>query len=165
MSKSSRLAAAAVIVLAATGLSACGGGSTSAKGPEAAKRGVYTTAVDCADAGRLTFEDCATAMASAVQIHERDAPTYSSLRACVAKEGEGKCEFTANAKYRPSLLAFLIIESTPPEAKPLYAHPKGEAGFRDLSNNTYTQDTEELTFSEHAQTKFEAHAGRGRGGH
>lgn len=144
-------------VLAGVLAAGCGGGSSQ---PVAeTKRGVFTTAVDCADTGLLDYEACAAAMADAVHMHETDAPTYGSLRSCSAKEGEGRCEFTANGKYRPRLLAFLVTASSPPVAKPLYAHQK-EAGFRDLSNNTYTDLDDTLKFSEHAQTMYQVNSGK-----
>ncbi|MCB1520970.1 MAG: DUF1190 domain-containing protein [Hyphomicrobiaceae bacterium] len=144
------------VIVSAVALAGCGGEDK--KVSDGLYRGVFTTAVDCADSGQLSYEDCANVMAAAVKIHEADAPTYKSQRSCISKEGQGKCEFTANGNYRPSLMAFLVVASKPPEAKPLYAHPKGEKGFRDIANNTYTDDNDELTFSEHAQTKFEVHA-------
>lgn len=148
----------AATTLASAILAGCGGSApTTAEAPEF--KGVFTTAIDCADSGKISYEDCAKVMSEAVVTHEADAPTYTSERSCVAKEGEGRCEFTAaNGKYRPRLLAFLITASKPPTAKPLYAHPKGQSGFRDISNNTYTNDDEHLVFSEHAQTMFEAQA-------
>ena len=98
--------------------------------------------------------------------HEKDAPTYNSEKSCIAKEGDGKCEHTAaNGKYRPRLLAFLVTVSKTTKAKPLYAHPKGDSGFRDIGGSTYTTATEELVFSEHAQTMFEAHVGKKKGKH
>lgn len=148
----------------ASGLAGCGKAQISDATPEF--KGIYTTSVDCADSGRFSYEDCSQAMAKAVDEHEKDAPTYASAKSCVAKEGEGKCEFTAaNGKYRPRLLAFLVTSSKPPKAKPLYAHPKGDTGFRDISSTYYTTASDELVFSEHAQTMFEAHAGKKRGLH
>jgi len=159
--KKVRATAIGAIVLAGLLIAGCGGGAPT--GPEAeVKRGVFTTAVDCADAGLLDYEACAAAMAQAVKQHETDAPTYGSLRSCVAKEGDGRCEYTALGKYRPRLLAFLVTASKPPTAVPLYAHPDGAAGFRDLSSHTYTDTDDTLTFSEHAQTMFEANATRRR---
>lgn len=150
------LAAAGVMSVVLAG---CGGSPSASTTPD--YKGIFTTAVDCGESGKISYEDCSAAMSKAVDAHEKDAPTYSSQRACIAKEGEGKCEFTAaNGRYRPRLLAFLVTASKPPVAKPLYAHAKGKPGFRDISNNEYTIDTEELAFSEHAQTMFEAQAAK-----
>lgn len=145
------LVAAALVLPVA--LAGCGG-SKSSSGSKAPK-GIYTTASDCSDAGKLTYEQCSDLIYAAVDKHEADAPTYAELRFCEAKEGEGKCEFTANQKIRPKLLAFLVTVSEPPEAIPLYATPKGEPGFRDLAGNAYLHTNEELVFSEHAVTVFE----------
>ncbi len=143
---------AAALVLPAM-LAGCGGsgGSTGPKVP----KGVYTTAADCAEAGKLTYEQCSDLIYAAIDKHEAEAPTYSELRFCESKEGEGKCEFTANQKIRPKLQAFLVTVSEPPQAIPLYATPKGEPGFRDLGGTTYLHSNEELVFSEHAVTVFE----------
>ena len=146
-----------VVLVAAVSvaLSGCGGSSSSTATSEPVVKGIYTTAADCADSGKLTYEQCSDLITAAVDAHEKDAPTYSELRFCEAKEGESKCEFTANQKIRPKLLAFLVTVSDPPVAIPLYAHSKGESGFRDLAGNTYMHANEELVFSEHAVTVFE----------
>lgn len=155
------VAAAAV---ASAGLSGCGKSETAQAVPDF--NGIYTTAVDCGESGKISYEDCASIMAKAVEEHEKDAPTYNSEKSCIAKEGDGKCEHTAaNGKYRPRLLAFLVTVSKTTKAKPLYAHPKGDSGFRDIGGSTYTTATEELVFSEHAQTMFEAHVGKKKGKH
>lgn len=144
--------AAAALSLAVAG---CGGSKSSGGGATTVPKGIYTTAADCADSGKLTYEQCSDLISKAVDTHEKDAPTYSELRFCEAKEGDGKCEFTANQKIRPKLLAFLVTVSDPPQAIPLYAHSKGEPGFRDLAGGTYMHANEELVFSEHAVTVFE----------
>lgn len=136
-------------------LAGCGGGGGSSSTTAKVPKGIYTTAADCADGGKLTYEQCSDLIYAAIDKHEAEAPTYSELRFCEAKEGEGKCEFTASQKIRPKLLAFLVTASEPPQAIPLYATPKGEPGFRDLAGNTYLHSNEELVFSEHAVTVFE----------
>lgn len=150
--------------LLSTGIAGCGKSETVKAVPDF--NGIYTTAVDCGESGKISYEDCSAAMAKAVEEHEKDAPTYNSEKSCIAKEGDGKCEYTAaNGKYRPRLLAFLVTVSKTTKAKPLYAHPKGDAGFRDIGGSTYTTASEELVFSEHAQTMFEAHVGKKKGKH
>ncbi len=154
----------AAVTMVAAGLSGCGRSETAQAVPDF--NGIYTTAVDCGSSGKISYEDCSNVMAKAVEEHEKDAPTYNSERSCIAKEGESKCEHTAaNGKYRPRLLAFLVTVSKTKKAKPLYAHPKGDAGFRDIGGSTYTTATEELVFSEHAQTMFEAQTGKRKGKH
>ena len=154
----------AAATVASAGLSGCGKSETAQAVPDF--NGIYTTAVDCGESGKISYEDCSRVMAKAVEEHEKDAPTYNSEKSCIAKEGDGKCEHTAaNGKYRPRLLAFLVTVSKTTKAKPLYAHPKGDSGFRDIGGSTYTTATEELVFSEHAQTMFEAHVGKKKGKH
>lgn len=143
----------ALVLLLAFPLAGCGGGN-SAK-PEAAK-GIYTSSADCADHGKLTFEQCVTAMDQAVAEHESAAPTYSSLQRCEDAEGVNKCEHTHAGRFRPKLLAFFVVASEPPTATPLYAAPKGEAGFRNAGSKLFLEKDETITFSEHAQTLYEA---------
>lgn len=152
-SRSHKFALVAAALILPAMLGGCGG-SGSSDGPKIPK-GIYTTAADCAEAGKLTYEQCSDLIYAAIDKHEAEAPTYSELRFCEAKEGEGKCEFTANQKIRPKLMAFLVTASEPPQAVPLYATPKGEPGFRDLGGSTYLHSNEELVFSEHAVTVFE----------
>lgn len=144
----------AIAILAAPVLLAgCGGSS-----PKVAVKdfkGIYTTASDCADSGKLSYEDCSAAMAQAVQKHETDAPSYGELRFCEAKEGDGKCEGGGEQKYRPKLFAFLVTAGKTTTAVPLYAHTKGEEGFRDLAGATYMHANPDLVFSSHAQTMYE----------
>ena len=148
-----RFATVMAILAAPLLLAGCGGSSPKTETKDF--KGIYTTASDCADSGKLTYEDCSAAMAQAVQKHEADAPSHGELRFCEAKEGDGKCEVGSNQKYRPRLFAFLVTVGKSTSAVPLYAHPKGEDGFRDLAGATYMHASEELVFSEHAQTMYE----------
>lgn len=155
MQKSQNSRLAPIFVLLSLPLLAGCGGSGSKQTGEKIFKGIYTTGVDCADSGKLSYEDCATAMAQAVTKHEKEAPTYDELRFCEAKQGAGKCEFTANHKYRPKLLAFLVTASKPPTALPLYAHQKAKEGFHDSAGKDHMYSDDQLVFSEHAQTMFE----------
>lgn len=145
--------AVAVLVLPLT-LAGCGGSKSGAPETKESK-GIYTTASDCASSGKLTYEQCSDVISAAVDKHEAEAPTYTELRFCEAKEGDGKCEFTANQKIRPKLMAFLVTAAEPPRAIPLYAAPQSEPGFRDLAGATYLHTSEELVFSDHAVTVYE----------
>ena len=133
----------------------CGNGGGAAKAQAA--KGIYTNSVDCAEGGKLTFEQCAQALDAAVTEHEKTAPTYTALWRCEETEGVNKCEHTHAGRFRPKLLAFLVIATDPPVATPLYAPPKGKAGFRGADSKLYLEKDETITFSEHAQTQFEAH--------
>ena len=141
--------------------SIAGCGASPQQKAEAAK-GVFTSSSDCAESGILTIEQCMQAMSAAVVAHEKSAPTYSELRRCEATEGANKCEHTHAGRFRPRLLAFLIVASEPPVATPLYAAPKGEAGFRAADNKLYLEKDETIRFSSHAQTLFEAHLKKDR---
>lgn len=145
-----RLAAVALTL----SLAACG--NTTAPKVEAAKA-IYTSSTDCADGGKLTYEQCVEAMSAAVTAHEKSAPKYTSLKRCEEKEGAGKCENAEDGQFRPKLLAFFVVASTPPVATPLYPATKGEPGFRSADNRLYLEKDETITFSEHAQTLYEAH--------
>ena len=137
----------------------CSKPQNKAAGPPPHK-GIYTTGIDCANSEKISFEDCSAAIERAVQEHVAHAPTYSELRFCQAKEGEGKCEAAGEGRFRAKLMAFFVTASVPPVAVPLYAHSKGEDGFRDLAGKTYMHDNEELVFSEHAQTMYERNSGK-----
>ena len=152
-SKSHKLAILAVCLVLPVALAGCGGSKKSAS-KEKIPQGVFTTASDCADAGKLDYDTCSDIMSAAVDEHEAKAPTYTELRFCEAKQGRGKCEYS-DMKYRPKLVAFLVTESKPPKAAPLYAHKKGKKGFRDLANKAYMYSNPQLAFSEHAITTFE----------
>ena len=100
----------------------------------------------------------ATVTEKAVAEHEKSAPSYSTLRSCEATEGRDRCERTHIGNYRPVLLAFLVVASKPPVAKPLYASgdPK-KIGFRSAAKDFYLTSDDAVTMSEHAQTLAEAH--------
>lgn len=158
----SQMLLAATLLLPLT-VAGCGG---EAEPPPAAgpppHKGIYTTSVDCSNSGKISVEGCALAIRQAIKVHEDTAPSYSELRFCVAKEGEGKCESAGGGRYRAKLMAFLVTSGVPPTAIPLYAHPRGEDGFRDLTENFYLHTSEDLVFSEHAQTLFETNSGKKR---
>ncbi len=141
-------------------LSGCGQ-SPGAEG-DGAKRGIYTSAADCADGGRLTIEACARIIEAAVVEHEATAPSYSSLKSCETAEGTERCERAASGRYRPRLLAFLVVASNPPVAHPLYATQKGEAGFRTGDRKNLLASDETLSFSRHAVAAYEANVGTGK---
>lgn len=159
------LAAASI---AAFSLAGCGGGGTKKTAEPPPFRGIYTASGDCADSGKLTIDQCLEAMEKAVAEHEKNAPTYASLRSCEATEGPGRCERTHANNYRPVLLAFLVTASKTPVATPLYA--TGDAkkvGFRTATKEFFLASDEAVVMSQHAQTLAEAASGtkpKGRGG-
>jgi uncharacterized protein YgiB involved in biofilm formation len=147
---------ALIVVAATSALAGCGEGAAKATAP--APRVVYTSSSDCAEAGKLTFEQCASAMEHAVAGHEKAAPSYASLKSCEKTEGEAQCERTASGGYRPRLLAFLVTAGASPTARPLYAAPEGKEGFRAADKTLFLVSDETLTFSGHAQTLAEGGA-------
>ncbi len=152
-SKMSRLS----LVVAALALAGCGGGGSKKVAEAPPFQGIYTASGDCADSGKLTIDQCLEAMEKAVTDHEKTAPSYTSLKSCEATEGRDRCERTHVGNYRPVLLAFLVIASKPPVAKPLYASgdPK-KIGFRTATKDFYLTSDEAVTMSEHAHTLAEA---------
>lgn len=141
------------LVLAVLPLAGCGDGA--AKPTAQVPRGIYTSSSDCAEAGKLSFEQCAEALERAVAAHEKLAPNHASLKSCEKTEGESQCERTAAGDYRPRLLAFLVAATTPPTARPLYAAPAGKEGFRASDKTLFLISDDNLTFSGHAQTLAE----------
>jgi hypothetical protein len=148
-----RLAITAM-ALAAVPLAGCGDGA--AKQTVRVPRGVYTSSSDCAEAGKLSFEECTGALERAVAAHEKQAPSYGSLKSCEKTEGESQCERTDAGGYRPRLLAFLVTATTPPTARALYAAPAGKEGFRASDKTLFLISDETLTFSSHAHTLAES---------
>lgn len=144
------LAAAACLALAG-----CGEAKKTTAAP-AAFRGVYTTSSDCADSGKLTYEQCVTAMEKAVTEHEKTATSFKTLTSCEASEGVNRCERTHLGTYRPVLLAFLVTASTPPRAQPLYAIGDKKVGFRTASKEVFLTSDENITMSRHAQSMAES---------
>lgn len=168
MRQSSSAHGISALSLAALVLAGCGGGGSAKKTAEPPPfRGIYTASGDCADSGKITIDDCVTAMEKAVADHEKTAPTYTSLRSCEATEGRERCERTHVGAYRPVLLAFLITASKPPVAVPLYA--TGDAkkiGFRTAAKEFFLAGDEAVAMSEHAQTLAESSVdkkGKGKG--
>lgn len=144
------------LAVAASSLAGCGGAPKKTAEPPPFQ-GIYTASGDCADSGKLTIDQCLTAMEKAVTEHEKSAPSYKSLRSCEGAEGIDRCERTHVGNYRPVLLAFLVIASKTPVAKPLYASgdPK-KVGFRSASNDFFLTSDEALAMSQHAQTLAES---------
>jgi len=152
MPSSSRIAASISIVLATALLAGCGGAKS---GPT--ERFVYTTSVDCADAGKVTAEQCRAAVDKAVVEHDQKAPKYITLADCEAAEARDRCERFAERHYRPRLMGYLFTVKGPSvSASPLYAGQKGATVFRDVGGTTYDWErTEGVSFSKLAIQKAE----------
>ena len=140
----------------------CGGSAPKAPSAENKPKGIYVSSSDCADNDFLEFDACETVVEKAIEVHNAKSPTYTSLRACEAKEGEGKCERALDSKFRPRLLAFEITGGERPSAKPLYPGLKGEAGFRDLSGTVILEKEFKVPFSPQAVAAFENYTNKSR---
>lgn len=125
-----RLAIAANLVLAAL-LAGCGDNTPAAQKGPPAPRGIFISASDCADAGKISIENCGRAIDDAVAAYQQTAPSYKSLRSCDSALGPDRCVRGVDGKYRPQLQAFLVTMSTPASAVALYP-PAGAntKGFR-----------------------------------
>ena len=75
------------LAVAASSLAGCGGGAPKKTAEPPPFQGIYTASGDCADSGKLTIDQCLTAMEKAVAEHEKSAPSYKSLRSCEGTEG------------------------------------------------------------------------------
>lgn len=158
---SSKKSPRAMALLAALALAGCG---KAEKAPTAAvKQFVVTSAVDCAENAGLEYEACSTLIETAVATHTKDAPTFTSTKACEKSEGAGKCERVDETTYRPRLTAFQLTMSEPPTAAPLYPSKKPEAGFRTAGNTAIVVDNEAYTFTKSAADASELFMGKKRG--
>lgn len=150
MTAAEKLTRFAAIAFASLGLMLAGCGESATPDGQPLVRGVVTTSADCANIGKLTLEQCQTAIDSAVAMHEANAPTYPTLEACEAAQGAEKCERTNATSYRPRLMAFIIVMSEPPYAEPLYPAGGSDAGFQTGSHNAISTADASLTFSRQA---------------
>jgi uncharacterized protein YgiB involved in biofilm formation len=153
-----------LLSFAACTLAFAGCGSSAPDPQGGVERGVFTSATDCAEAGKLTLDQCSLAIAAAIAEHEQTAPLYPSLKSCEKVEGSEKCERTDTKAFRPRLLAFVVTMSDPPEAQPLYPTSNGEAGFRTASKKVLLSDDESLMFSKPALAAAELNVGNSNGG-
>lgn len=121
------LALAAILALAGCG------GKTEEKpvAGAAVDKAIYLSAADCADAGKVPGEECDALIDKAVKLHEKNAPSFKSLRSCEEAAGLERCENDVTGTYRMRLQAFLITFGKPIAAAPLYPSVGGKVGFRD----------------------------------
>ncbi len=147
-----RLRYIALSLLASTVLAGCGSGSQPSQPQAKVPRGIFISASDCADAGKLTLDECGQAIDMAVALHEKQAPFYTSLQKCVAAEGSDFCDKTVEG-YRARLQAFLVtMNPKRPAAAPLYPSKPGSPGFRSAGKETVDANDESLNVSVAALT-------------
>jgi uncharacterized protein DUF1190 len=138
-------------VLAAAALAGCGNSATAVTPKSGAERGIFISSGDCADAQKLTIDQCGDAIDRAVVVHQRQAPSYKSLNACVAVEGPDRCAKGVDGNYQANVQAFLITFGNVPSALPLYATSDGSAGFKGLDKQKYGLNDDGYTVSASAQ--------------
>lgn len=137
-----------LVALAAVALAGCGGAPK--KDPKSIVKYVVTSAIDCQDSSSLSYEDCTAMIEKAVAAHDKNAPKFTTLKACEAKEGADKCERVDERNFRPKLAAFLLTMSEPPTVEPLYVSQTGAIGFRSAAAAMLSVDDEALKFSKSA---------------
>jgi hypothetical protein len=142
--------ALAILVLL-SGLGGCGENATAVSNEAAAERGIFISSGDCADAGKLTIDQCGQAIDKAVTLHNREAASYKNLRDCAAVEGPDRCARDVDGSYRSNLQAFLVTMSTPASAVPLYASTDGSIGFRGMDKKAYPAIADGYSISAAAQ--------------
>lgn len=141
----------AVVLLSTVALAGCGSSAPVQVGPPPST-GVFISASDCADGGKLDLAGCGALIDRAIAIHHNMAPKYISMRLCEATEGAGHCERSEDNQYRPQLQAFLFTFSQPPQAEGLYAQKEGtEAGFQTAGKKSILAVDESITFSKSAR--------------
>jgi len=153
-----RLQLALSVSVLGFGLAACGNAGPQVVTDPNAPRGIFISTGDCVDSGQIDFETCAKAVNVAIEAHKKKAPTYPSLRACEATEGEGKCERTVKQSFRPRLLAFLVVgDKNKPTGEPLYFAKGKEPSFQNASKTVFKESDLTLTFSRQAIAAYQVH--------
>ncbi len=139
------------ILLATVTLAGCGNSETAAapKGP--LERGIFISSGDCADVQKLSIDQCGQAIDKAVALHQSRGPSYKSLNACAAAEGQDRCAQGVDGNYHPNLQAFLVTFGQSPSAMPLYATTDGSVGFKSLDKQQFSLNDDGYTFSDAAQ--------------
>lgn len=117
---------------AALALAGCGGSAEEKPAAAAAvEKAIYISSADCADAGKIKADDCDALIEKAVKLHEKNAPSFKSLRSCEEAAGLERCENDVTGTYRMRLQAFLVSFGKAIIAAPLYPSADGKIGFRD----------------------------------
>ena len=128
-------------------LAGCGEAEKPKAAAPPAERGIYISASDCADGGKLSAEQCGQAIDQAVAAHEQTAPGYKTLSQCIAAEGAERCDKTVGGAYRARLQAFFVTMSNPPHGVPLYPPAGSSVGFRSPSRQAISAKDETLHVS------------------
>jgi len=138
----------AVLVLAASMLSACGK-SESKQAQVVIEKAIYMSAADCGEGGKVKPDMCSALIDKAIQMHEAQSQTFKSLASCEAASGPERCEKAANGQYRMRLQAFMFeIAGPQAQASPLYPSIEGKVGFRDAKKKAVDATDENITISQ-----------------
>lgn len=126
-----KIAVLALVAVAAAPLAGCGNSAPAKPTVQAppVEKGVFISASDCADSGKLSADVCGQIIDQAVAAHEKNAPTYKFLRLCTTAVGPERCAKGVDGQYRARLQAFLVIMAQTPAAVPLYPAGSGVVGF------------------------------------
>ena len=143
----------ALCLASALAVSACGKAEEKkAEAAPPAEVGVFTSTSDCADAGKLTADECGHAIDQAVAAHSQNTVIHKSLRMCEAAEGPERCDKTGEGEYRARVQAFFVTMSKPATAVPLYPSSGGTAAFRSPSKQELNVHDESLNMSHSAMS-------------
>lgn len=149
----SKVFISAAVLASAVLLTACGDAAPPPPPPPPpSEKGLFISATDCAESGKLSAELCAQAIDTAVAIHEQQAPAFKSLRQCAAAMGPDRCDKSVDGHYRARLQAFFVTMSNPPDAFPLYPGVNGFIGFRSATKEAIDARNEDLVVSTAAMT-------------
>lgn len=140
-------------IFAAMMLGACG------KAPEEKKaaappseHGVFISTTDCAASGKLSEDQCGTAIDGAVAAHRKNSPIYKFARLCEAAEGgPDRCDKNGASEYRVRIQAFFVTMSDPATAVPLYPPKEASAGFRSPGMQVISANDQSVHLSSDAQ--------------
>ena len=140
------------MLFAVAALGGCGNSATAvSRSQTTVERGIFISTGDCADAGKLTIDQCGQAIDAAVTLHQNQAPSYKSLHACAEVEGPDRCARDVDGAYRSNVQAFFVTMSNRPSAVPLYASRDGTVGFLGLDKKAFVVNDDDYTMSAAAQ--------------
>lgn len=148
----------------AAALATSGCGSAEKQEAKVIPRHVVTSAIDCQEAASFTYDECTALIEKAVAAHDSSATSFTTLKACEAKEGPDKCERIDDRVFRPRLVAFLLTMSEPPVVEPLYVSQGEQVGFRTAGATVLAIEDEKYSFTKSAVEAAEALVSKRKGG-
>ena len=121
-------------------------------GAQPVEHGVFISATDCAETGKLTVDQCGQAIDQAVAEHQVQAPSFAFVQQCEGAYGVERCDRGVDGRFRPRLQAFFVTLASPAHAVPLYPPSKSLIGFQSPSHQTINARDETLKVSVAALT-------------